>query len=161
MLEGNIREKDAATTDKKQRWLNIAYKLACVLLAALSVLTLVLMAAGPEAILRYENAYWLDAVINSLMPTVTVAAAVVALVNLKKEMPKLLMLFSGSVGFFGAYLTALISWPVGLLLVAAALAVLIVVGMRQCELYRQDPVAKVKGKMLIIAGVLSVLVALV
>jgi hypothetical protein len=76
-------------------------------------------------------------------------------------MPKLLMLFSGSVGFFGAYLTALISWPVGLLLVAAALAVLIVVGMRQCELYRQDPVAEVKGKMLIIAGVLSVLVALV
>ena len=160
MQVDNVREKDAAATDKKQRWLNIVYKLACLLLAVLSVLVLVLMVAGPRVILWYDNVYWLDAVINSLMPAVMVAAAVVALVNLKKETPKLLMLFGGSVGFFGAYLTALAGWTTGLLLAVAGLAVLIVVGMRQGALYRQDPVAKTKGNMLIIAGVLSVLVAL-
>ena len=160
MLEDNVREKDAVATDKKQRWLGIAYKLACVLLAALSVLVLVLMLAGPRIILWYDNVYWLDAIIKSLLPAVMVAAVVVALVNLKKETPKLLMLFGGSVGFWGAYLTAM-GWTSGLLLVVAGLAVLVVMYMRLELLYREEPVAKVKSKMLVIAGVLSVLVALV
>ena len=163
MLEDNVREKGAIATDamdKKQRWLNIAYKLACVLLAVLSVVALILMAAGPRVILWYDNVYWLDAIIKSLLPAVMVAAVVVALVNLKKETPKLLMLFGGSVGFWGAYLTAM-GWTSGLLLVVAGLAVLVVMYMRLELLYREEPVAKVKSKMLVIAGVLSVLVALV
>ena len=160
MLEDNVREKDAVATDKKQRWLGIAYKLACVLLAALSVLVLVLMLAGPRIILWYDNVYWLDAIINSLMPTVAVAAVVVALVNLKKETPRLLMLVGGSVGFWGTYLTAM-GWTSGLLLVVASLAVLVVMYMRLESLYQEEPAAKVKGKMLVVAGVLSVLVGLV
>ena len=163
MLEDNVREKGAIATDamdKKQRWLNIAYKLACVLLAVLSVVALILMAAGPRVILWYDNVYWLDAIINSLMPTVAVAAVVVALVNLKKETPRLLMLVGGSVGFWGAYLTAM-GWTSGLLLVVASLAVLVVMYMRLESLYQEEPAAKVKGKMLVVAGVLSVLVGLV
>jgi hypothetical protein len=95
-----------------------------------------------------------------ILPASGVALAILALINLKKSMPRLLMFFAGTAAATGIYLTSL-SWTLGLLLAVAGVAVLVMEGIKQGQIYRDAPKAKTKGKMLIISGVLAILMGLV
>jgi hypothetical protein len=81
---------------------------------------------------------------------------VFALINTRRDMSRLLMLFAGCAAFYALPIVA-VGWTPGLLMLAAGLGAFALAATRQTKLLKDEPREKVKGKMLIIAAVLAIL----
>jgi len=156
-VEEVVEDKtEEVVEDKKERWMRALRVAAYVAVALVAALSLLLMMVGTNAVVTFEGVTWLGMILELLMPVITAVLIVLALMSIKKDVSRLLMLFGGSVMFYGAYMVAL-GWTLGLISCVAGLAVFILVGVRQSRLHKDEPREKVKGKMLIISAVLAIL----
>lgn len=143
-----------ATERIKRCYLAVRRPAACVLVAAMAVAALLFMLLGDDSLLLQEGLSWINVAAQMVLPLSLLALAVLAVIHIKKDVPRLLLLFAGASAFYSIRLLA-VGWMPALLVLAAGLIAWVFETRRQNALIGDLPAVRVKSVMLTVAGVLA------
>ena len=154
--------------DKKKSWDEAAWEwlkrtfvlirrpLVCVLAVLMLLGSLLYMFVGEDTMVNLFQLDWMNFIAQAMLPLSVLALAVLAVIHIFKDVPRLLLLFSGCAVFYSVRLLA-IGWEPGLLPFVAGLLLFAFEMHRQNALLKEVPRVKVKSVLLTVTGALALL----
>ena len=154
--------------DKKKSWDEAAWEwlkrtfvlirrpLVCVLAVLMLLGSLLYMFVGEDTMVNLFQLDWMNFIAQAMLPLSVLALAVLAVIHIFKDVPRLLLLFSGCAVFYSVRLLA-IGWEPGLLPFVAGLLLFAFEMHRRNALLKEVPRVKVKSVLLIVTGALALL----